>query len=113
MCVNRIKDDQKQEDTNQPEDVDTDHSNMSNDESNLEDKQNQTELDANNIVTVDRIKITGEMVLWGTQTDVLELESMTPILPSKASKEGDEGNLKTPEHDTDSESIPLSASQIG
>ena len=106
LCVNRIEDDQKQEDTKQPEDVDTD-------ESNLEDKQNQTELDANNIVTVDRIEIAGEMVSWGTQTDVLELKSMTPILPSKASEEGDEGNLKTLEHDTDSESIPSSTSRIG
>ena len=86
---------------------------MSNDESNLKDKQNQTELDANNIVTVDRIEIASEMVSWGTQTDVLELESMMPILPSKASEEGDEVNLKTPEHDTDSESIPSSALQIG
>ena len=95
LHVNCIEDDQKQEDTKQPEDVDTD-------ESNLEDKQNQTELDTNNIVTVDRIEITGEMVSWETQTDVLELEPMTPILPSKASEEGDEGNLKKPEHDTDS-----------
>ena len=75
-----------------------------------EDKQNQTELQTDNILTVDRIEIAGEMVSWGTQTDVLELESMAPIQPMTVVEYSDG---KKHEDDTDNDSIPSSASQIG
>ena len=75
-----------------------------------EDKQNQMELQTDNILTVDRIKIAGKMVSWGTQIDVLELESMAPIQLTTVVEYGDE---KKHEDDTDNDSIPSSASQIG
>ena len=75
-----------------------------------EDKQNQMELQTDNILTVDRIKIAGEMVSWGTQTNVLELESMAPIQPTTVVEYGDG---KKHEDDTDNDSIPSSAFQMG
>ena len=75
-----------------------------------EDKQNQMQLQTDNILTVDRIKIAGKMVSWGTQTDVLELESMVPIQPMTVVEYGDGKKHKD---DTNNDSIPSSASQIG
>ena len=78
--------------------------------SNIEDKQNQMELQTDNILTVDRIEIASEMVSWGTQTDVVELESMAPIQPTT---EVEYSDGKKHEDNTNNDSIPSSALQIG
>ena len=47
----------------------------------VQDKMIQTEVDDSNILTVNKIEIVYFMESWGTQTDVVELEDMSPILP--------------------------------
>ena len=47
-----------------------------------DDKIVQTEVNNSNILTVNRMEVVSEMLSWGTQTDLEELASMTPIYPS-------------------------------
>ena len=47
----------------------------------VKDEMIQTEVDKSNILTVNKIEIVYSMESWGTQTDVVELEDMSPIRP--------------------------------
>ena len=59
---------------------------------NEKDAETMTDVDNGNILTVNKIEIVDEMETWGTQTDTLELASMSPFHTSKTddSEEGSE-----------------------
>ena len=59
----------------------------------FDDRGNEMDINSSNIITVNHIEVVQEMLSWGTQTDLDELDSMEPIFPSQIITDDDiDGN---------------------
>ena len=78
----------------------------------FDDRANETDINSSNIVTVNCIEVVQEMLSWGTQTDLDELESMEPIIPSEIITCNDIDSNKMKDNLSETESVFSSASKM-
>ena len=78
----------------------------------FDDRANETGINSSNIITVNRIEVVQEMLSWGTQTNLDELDSMEPIVPSQIITDDDIDGNKTKENLSETESVFSSASKM-
>ena len=78
----------------------------------FENRANETDINSSNIITVNCIEVVQEMLSWGTQTNVDELEAMDPIVPNVmvAADNNDANKMKDIWSETDS--VYSSASKL-
>ena len=78
----------------------------------FDDRANETDINSSNIITVDHIEVVQEMLSWGTQTDLDELESMEPIIPNEIVTDDDIDGNKMKDNLSETESVFSSASKL-
>ena len=77
-----------------------------------DDRANEMDINSSNIITVNRIEVVQEMLSWGTQTHLDELDSMEPIVPSQIITDDDIDGNKMKENLSETESVFSSASKM-
>ena len=78
----------------------------------FDDRANETDINSSNIITVNRIEVVQEMLSWGTQTDLDELDSMEPIIPSQIITDDDIDGNKVKDNLSETESVFSLASKM-
>ena len=76
------------------------------------DRANEMDINSSNIIIVNRIEVVNEMLSWGTQTGLDELESMEPIIPSEIITHDDIDGNRTEDNLSETESVFSSASKL-
>ena len=78
----------------------------------FDDRANEMDINSLNIITVNHIEVVQEMLSWVTQTNLDELDSMEPIIPSQIITDEDIDSNKMKENLSETESVFSSASKL-
>ena len=78
----------------------------------FDNRANEMDINSSNIITINRIEVVQEMLSWGTQTDLDELDSMEPIIPSQIITDDDIDGNKAKGNLSETESVFSLASKI-
>ena len=75
-------------------------------------RANETDINSSNIITVNCTEVVNEMLSWGTQTDLDELESMELIISSEIITHDNIDGNRTKDNLSETESVFSSASKL-